>query len=185
MIKFRYTLPDNTKVECLIPENWAEVKLKHLLRLEQEKPQLNHHALGCFTDTPMNDFLNSYSKNDIEAISQIMTFLKDKPGGDKIKKKEQILLGGKYIKPPQDLKLKTIGQKGVAMPILMKYAKEEEIEPEIEDVLQLLAIYFQPEYSGKYDDSKLPGIKHLILDMPAIHATVSYTHLTLPTTPYV
>ena len=169
MIKFRYTL-EKEKIECLIPEGWHEVKMKHLLRLEKEQPTLNHHALACFTDTPLNDFLNSYSKDDIEAISQIFTFLNDKPSWKRLKKKKRIQLGDKLIKPPENIRMKTIGQKSIALPIVMKYAekKEEEITPEIDDVLQILAIYFQPEYSGKYDDNKIPGIKQLILEANCI-----------------
>lgn len=165
MIKFRYKL-DNETIEELIPEKWEEVKMKHLLRLEKEEPVLNHHALACFTDTPLNQFLNAYSNDDIDAITAIVSFLNNKPNWRSVKKQRRVKLGDKYIKPPQNIKLKTIGQKSVAMPIISKYSEDQKTD--IEDVLQLLAIYFQPEYTGKYDEVKIPGIKQLILEAKAI-----------------
>jgi len=71
MIRFRFTTAKG-KQEALIPENWTEVKVKHLKKLEEQEPKFNYVALACFTDVPVRDFANGTSKQDFLAIASVM-----------------------------------------------------------------------------------------------------------------
>jgi hypothetical protein len=168
MIKFVFKT-EKGKREALIPENWAEVKVKHLKKLEEQQPHYNYEALACFTDETVKEFANGTSKQDFLAIASHLGFLSEKPEWNKIKKKDLIQLGPKKIKPPKQLQLKRIGQKMTAMRIIQKYATEQK-EPSMDDVIEILAIYLQPEYTGHFDTDKLEGIKHHIMEMPCIVA---------------
>ena len=163
MIKFNFIL-DKENHEVLIPSKWEEVKVKHYKKLEELEPELDYQVLACFTDFSFQDFGNAISKDDLFVIQELMSFLNDKTPLNKAKKKSKILMGGKYIKPPQKVYLEAIGQKSMARPILSKYTDKEK-KPAIDDIIELCAIYFQPAYTGKFNADLIPGTKGYIMDM--------------------
>ena len=165
MINFNFKL--NSKTHLIqVPSNWSEVKVKHYKKLEELGPSLDYQVLACFTDFSFKDFGNGTSKEDLFVIQELMAFLNDKDQLNKAKKKDKIQLGDKYIKPPKKVYLETIGQKSMARPILAKYS--DKIDPQIDDIIDLCAIYFQPAYTGSFNADLIPGIKHHIMEMRLI-----------------
>lgn len=166
MINFNFKLNNEThKVE--IPSEWQEVKVKHYKKLEELQPTFDYEVLSCFTDFDFKDFGNGTSKDDLFVIQEVMSFLNNKDSLNKAKRKKRILMGDKYIKPPNKVELETIGQKSMAKPILSKYTDEER-DPSITDIIDLCAIYFQPAYTGKFNPGLIPGTKQYIMDMKLI-----------------
>ena len=166
MIKFNFKL--NKEVHSVeIPSGWNEVKVKHYKKLEDLEPTFDYEVLACFTDFSFQDFGNGTSKDDLFVIQELMSFLNDKTPLNKAKKKDRLLMGDKYIKPPVKVYLETIGQKSMAKPILAKYTDKEK-QPSIDDIIDLCAIYFQPAYSGKFNADLIPGTRAYIMEMHLI-----------------
>ena len=165
MINFNFKL--NSKTHLIqVPSSWHEVKVKHYKKLEELAPSLDYQVLACFTDFSFKDFGNGTSKDDLFIIQELMSFLNNKDQLDKAKKKDKIKVGDKFIKPPKKVYLETIGQKSMARPILAKYT--DKIDPKIDDIIDLCAIYFQPAYTGSFNADLIPGIKHHIMEMRLI-----------------
>ena len=166
MINFNFKL-DNETHKITVPSEWSEVKVRHYKKLEELQPTFDYEVLSCFTDFDFKDFGNATSKEDLFVIQEVMSFLNNKDALNKAKRKPKILMGNKWIKPPNKVELETIGQKSMAKPILNKYT-DEKTDPNIADIIDLCAIYFQPAYTGKFNPDLIPGTKQYIMDMDLI-----------------
>lgn len=165
MIKFKFKLNKET-IEAKVPEGWHEVTLKHVLALESEWTGESKDMIGllsAFTGENFHTLENA--KGDLwEPIFQVLSFVFDAPKWDKIKKPKLVNIGGKMVKPPQNLSLETLGQKILALNLITNGSDH------IKNIPDIISIYLQPAYDGKFVSDRINDIKRHVLDMKAYEA---------------
>jgi len=151
-----------------VPENWHEVTLLHLINLEAWRGKETDPVglLSCFLDIDPELLANQKRRYWNELLT-VLSFVFSPPKWQGLKMKDRIKIGDKTIKVPKRLELETWGQAVAAM---MEASKCENEADYIKAVPELLTIYFQPLYDGKFSRHRLEYVKGLIMQMPAIEA---------------
>ena len=164
MIRFKFKLNKKT-IEATVPEGWHEVKLKHVLALEQwtgdSKDMVS--LLSAFTGCEYHDLENAKG-NLWEPLFQVLSFVFDAPKWSKIKKPKSVNIGNKVIKPPHNLLLQKFGQKVMALKLI------SDEKNQINNIPDIISIYFQPGYDGAFVSDRIPDIKNLVLEMNCMEA---------------
>jgi hypothetical protein len=166
MIEFKFKL-ENKTIKATVPEGWHEVTVKHLINLDTmwtgEKTDMIG-LLSAFTDQNYEDLEQAEGNNLWVPLFNVLKFVFNAPDWSKLKKQPIISLHDKKIKPRTKVELHTFGQKVQALNVI---ASEK---PNIEKIPEILAIYLQPSYDGKFISDRVEQIKPYILDMKASEA---------------
>lgn len=165
MIEFKFKLNKETII-ATVPESWAEVTLQQVLRLETEWTGEAKDMIGLLAAfTGQNYSILENAKGDLwEPLFAVLSFVFDAPTWKKLKLPKLIQLGEKKVKPPKNLSLEAFGQKVMAMQSITKEGTELSKIPEI------LSIYLQPSYDGKFVSERIEDIKPMVLNMKAFEA---------------
>ena len=166
MIKFKFKLNDKT-IESTVPENWHEVKLKHIIALDTKWSGDKTDMIGllsAFTDQSYED-LEQAKGNLWEPLFQVLSFVFEAPKWDKIKLPDRVILGDKVVKPPKKVEMETFGQKVMAMQLIANESVEQ-----IQKIPNILAIYLQPAYDAKFVSERVPDIEKKVLEMNCFDA---------------
>ena len=165
MIKFEIEVNGNT-IEATVPEGWQEVKLKHIIAMDSQWSGEQSDMIGllsAFTGREYDELSNTKS-NLWEPLFQVLSFVLDAPDWKRIKTPTFVTLGDKKVKPNSKVQLHTFGQRAMAMRVISSDMSNFEKMPE------LLAIYLQPAYDGKFTAERVPDIKKMVLNMNAFEA---------------
>jgi len=156
------------KQSYLIPENWGEVTLKHLINLELWKgDELDLVGLlSCFIDVDPEIIANSKRDHWAELIT-ILTFVFEPPAWDGLSVPKTVKLDNRVIKVPRKLELERYGQKVLALQYMANLKTDSQNIAIIPDVM---AAYFQPLIDGKFSRLRLDYTKRQVLSMPAFQA---------------
>ena len=167
MIKTCIEIDGNNRT-FYIPDSWLELKLKHLINLELWKGNENDPIglLSCFIDLDAEIIANSKRDHWTELIT-ILSFVFDPPKWHNLKVQRKVKLSDKLITIPRKLELERFGQKVLALQYMSNIKEDSQNLSIIPDVM---AVYFQPLYDGKFSRYRLRHIKSLIMEMPAIEA---------------
>lgn len=156
------------KQSYLIPENWGEVTLKHLINLELWKgDELDLVGLlSCFIDVDPEVIANSKRDHWAELIT-VLTFVFEPPAWDGLSVPKTVKLDNRVIKVPRKLELERYGQKVLALQYMANLKTDSQNIAIIPDVM---AAYFQPLIDGKFSRLRLDYTKRQVLSMPAFQA---------------
>ena len=122
--------------------------------------------LSAFTGQNYNNLENAKG-NLWEPLFQVLSFVFDAPQWNKIKKPKLVTLGNKQVKPPTNLMLETFGQKVMALQLITNE------DDHIHKIPDILAIYLQPAYDGKFVADRVPDIKKMVMEM-ASHESMPF-----------
>ncbi len=167
MIKFKFKLNKKT-VEATVPENWGEVTLQHVLNLEENGGNNVSEILAALTGQNYEFIENSHPSTIFEPLTQVLTYIYDAPKWDKLKLLKQINLGGKLIKAPKKLEFCAFGQSRMVLDKMKDLDTEKRLPINI--LADILSIYLQPAYDGKFVSQRVEDIKPLVLQMKAYEA---------------
>ena len=161
MIEFKFKLNKET-ISATVPEGWHEVKLKHILALEENWSGTSSDMIGLLSAFTGQDYRTlENAKGDLwNPLFQVLSFVFDAPKWDKIKPPKQVRLNGKTLTPPKKLEMQTFGQKVLAL----KLISEQE---HIKNIPDIIAIYLQPVYDGLFESERIPDIRKHVLEMKA------------------
>ena len=165
MIEFKFKLKQKT-ISATVPENWGEVTVKHITEMEEKWSGNRSDLIGllsAFTGQSYQDLEQSKS-NLWEPLFQVLSFVFDAPKWDKLKKPKTLTLNGKKITPPKKLDLESFGQKVQALNVITSDM------PKINKIPELLAIYLQPAYDGKFISDRVEEVKPWVYNMKAFEA---------------
>jgi len=165
MITFKFKLKQKT-ITATVPENWSEVTVKHITEMEEKWSGKRSDLVGllsAFTGQKYED-LEQSTTNLWEPLFQVLSFVFDPPKWDKLKRPKQVTLNGKYIKPPKKLELEAFGAKVQALNVITSDM------PKVNKIPELLAIYLQPAYDGKFIGDRVEEIKPWVYQMKAYEA---------------
>lgn len=167
MIKTNIEIKKSNRV-FYIPDNWLEVKLKHLINLEVWKGDETDPVglLACFMDIDPEIIANSRREYWTELLT-VLSFVFEPPKWDTLKMADTIDLDNKIIKVPKKLELERFGQMVLAAQYMEGIKEDSENIKLIPDVM---AVYLQPLIDGKFSRTRLDYTKRIILEMPAIKA---------------
>ena len=165
MIEFRFKTNKET-IKATVPESWAEVKLKHILALETEWTGESKDMIGLLSAFTGHNYqtLENAKGNLWKPLFQVLSFVFEAPNWKKLKKPKTVTLSNKQIKPPRNLLLEAFGQKVMALQLITKD------EDHIHKIPDILAIYLQPAFDGKFVSDRVKDIKKYVLEMPAYEA---------------
>jgi hypothetical protein len=165
MIEFKFKLNKDT-ITATVPEHWGEVTLKQVLQLETEWTGESKDMIGLLSAFTGENFqtLENAKGNLWEPLFQVLSFVFNAPQWKKLKKPKTVTLGNKQVKPPTNLQLEAFGQKVMALQSITKEGSE------LDKIPQILAIYLQPAYDGKFVSDRIPDIKKLVMNMKAYEA---------------
>ena len=165
MIKFNFKLNKDT-ISATVPEGWHEVKLKHVLALETGWNGESTDMVGllsALTGEDYNDLENA--KGDLwNPLFKVLGYVFEAPDWKRIKKPKSVTLGSKVLKPPTNLLLECFGQKVLALNLITTETDQ------INNIADVIAIYLQPAYDGKFVSDRVPDIKKMVLEMNAFEA---------------
>ena len=173
MIRFIFDI-NGVKTKAVMPEQWEEVTLQQVM-------DLNHARKTDKTADPLLLFaalsgqklseLNNTPTNLFEPFLDHLKLLSgQEPKWVKLKHPDEIRLNSKTIKVPKDLGFERFGQKVLGLDILERYNKEKEDLDKLDSLPEILALYFQPLYDGKFDRNRVDTVKKYVLNMKALQA---------------
>ena len=147
-----------------IPESWEECKLSNVIRLEA-MPEDNDliDVLCCFIDLP-KEIIDNTSSNLWQPLFKILEFVYNPPKWTALKRPSKLQLNGKLVKVPSNLGMETFGQKVLALQAIEKHKQKLSGLPE------LLTIYLQPKYDGKYSRMRQGAVRELVDNTLAIES---------------
>lgn len=159
------------KQDYLLPDTWDEISMAQYIELYRHRENLNEaRLLSIFTGIDYGQVINfdlamfeSHIMPYMAAFDEEIKFYESVPA-------EKITVNGKTINVPQDIKLKTLGQKIMLQQRITMADKAQE------DLMYLIpfaiATYIQTELSGgKYDDKEAEALIPHILKVPV---TIAY-----------
>ena len=156
------------KKQYFLPENWSEITLKHLINLELWRGDNTDPVglLACFLDIDPEILANSKS-NLWKELLTVFSYVFTPPKWHNLKKKDKILMDGKYIHVPKQLELERFGQKVLSLQYMVNVKDESD---QIKAIPDILTVYFQPLYDGKFSRLRLDYVKNIVMNIPAIDA---------------
>lgn len=173
MIRFTFNI-DGKEKRAVMPEGWEECTLQQIIDLDKarksEKEEdplllfaaLSGQRLGELNNTPSNLWIQFF--NHLEFLAS------NEPKWLKLKHPETVRINSKEITVPKDLGLEAFGQKVLGLEIMERYNKEDKEEDKLESLPEILALYFQPLYDGKFDRTRVNAVKKYVLKMRALDA---------------
>ena len=165
MIKFNFRLNKGKTITATVPEGWHEVKLKHVIKLEESDNHDLSSLLEAFTGINYEFIENASAKDIWGPVFQLLSYVYDAPKWNKIAKRKKVDLGGKLITPPLKIETKSFGQSRLVLHALRNHLGEKTIPVNI--LPEIIAIYLQPAYDGKFISDRVSDIKEMVLNMPA------------------
>jgi hypothetical protein len=152
------------KHKCLVPEEWHEVTLEQIIKLDFEfnsNISTTFNILSVFTDLPVHEIENT-SSNLWKPLLSVMDFIYKPPNWKKLKKPDTIHFLDKEITLPKDISLATFGQKVFALQAMNKK------EPDA--MADVITTYIQPCYDGYVSTERIEELRNHVLQLPAIQA---------------
>ena len=165
MIKTIIKIGKDKKI-FFLPENWLEIKLKHLINLELWQGDSSDPVglLACFLQIDP-DIIGNSKKDYWTELLTLLNFVFNAPKWHNLKIPDTVFLDNRSIKVPKRLEMERFGQKVVCLQYMASMKQDN-----IALIPDVMAVYFQPLIDGKFNRNRIEYVKRLIMDMPAIEA---------------
>lgn len=150
------------KTPYMLPTGFHELSYAKYLRMLEAKNPIQTFAamLGCPADVLDGAELTMEQEKLIYAS---LTWLNTAPVLDTITPPPTVTLGGVEYKTPQNLELKSFGQRLAAQTIIQN-AQTDGVK-DVEILPTLVAIYLQPlVHGGRFDNTRIEEVTPLVLD---------------------